>query len=120
MQDPKVLLCWVGKRDLGAVNAIKNSDRGPIAMALDAGEAFSTDGGNWTEVNIISDKPETDCSEYFKWLQTQTSAKVFFNYVKSNITHNLGQIYEDTLAVIKGINDRYRGKRALLFFHVGS
>ncbi len=106
-----ILLCWIGLTDLKASAGAPDSGtgRGPIGQA-----AISKP---FDEINLISDRPETESDKYVKWLQSQTKIPIVLHFAKLSGPTNFGEIYEAATSVATEILKRH-GEDASLTFHL--
>ncbi len=90
-----ILFSWVGFTDLKASRGEQNVGLGPIAQAVTK--------RSFQEIILISDVPDSDCTEYIKWLTTLTEAQIQAKKVSLSSPMHFGEIYESAVNVIKDI-----------------
>lgn len=105
----KILVCWVGNTDLRAQKEAEQVGLGPIGQAV-AQIPFD-------EITLISNYPIEAATEYVKWLQARTDAKISTHYEKLSSPVNFGEIYQAAVRSVSEIQHRI-GPSAELTFHL--
>jgi DNA-binding NtrC family response regulator len=105
----KILISWIGKTDLRAVEESAIIGLGPIAQAVET-TPFS-------QITLISDFPEHDSELFINWLQHIKKIPILLKSVKLSSPTHFGEICEAVTGVIKDIRTQL-GKDADLTFHL--
>jgi hypothetical protein len=88
----RILVSWVGRIDLRAVEESDSIGLGPIAQAVDAAA--------YDDIVLISDYPEQDVTSYLGWLATRTLTKITPHVARLTSPTNFAEIYEAAVATV--------------------
>jgi transcriptional regulator with GAF, ATPase, and Fis domain len=108
------LLCWLGHSDLRAAglqagSPTHSAGEGPIARAVAAGD--------YDEVVLLSNSPETINTAYEQWLVEQGAAAVRVRPVALTSPTDFGEIHRAAVAAVTDIQDR-QGPTPSLVIHL--
>lgn len=105
----KILLCWIGKADLDAVENEGKYGLGPIANAVV--------GDEYDEVALICDYPISKGEKYVHWLSGKASTPITLHKVELGDPTDFEAIYKEAVSHIEAKIQEY-GKDARLTFHL--
>jgi transcriptional regulator with PAS, ATPase and Fis domain len=105
----QILVSWIGRADLNAVEESDSIGLGPVAQAIDA--------TCYNDIVLISDYPEQEVSRYLDWLAPRTPAKITLHVARLTSPTNFAEIYETALAALTEIKKRFQ-ENVLLTFHL--
>ena len=105
----QILICWLGATDLKASSENEKVGLGPIAQA-----AIER---TYDEIVLISNYGKDRSSNYIKWLQEKTSAKITDHYESLSSPTNFGEIYQTASRLVSDRINEY-GPSVSLTFHL--
>jgi len=105
----QILICWLGATDLKASSENEKVGLGPIAQAAKA--------RGYDEIVLISNYGKDRSSNYIKWLQEKTSAKITDHYESLSSPTNFGEIYQTASRLVSDKINEY-GSSVSLAFHL--
>jgi len=105
----QILICWLGATDLKASSENEKVGLGPIAQA-----AIER---TYDEIVLISNYGKDRSSNYIKWLQEKTSAKITDHYESLSSPTNFGEIYQTASRLVSDRINEY-GSSVSLTFHL--
>jgi sigma54-dependent transcription regulator len=91
-----LLVAWIGRTDIKAASGEPEAGLGPIAQAVGA--------HRYQAVHLLCDFSAAESKAFFKWISTQTEAKIHLHTVKLSSPINFGEIYERAIAVLGEIS----------------
>jgi DNA-binding NtrC family response regulator len=105
----QILICWLGATDLKASSENEKVGLGPIAQA-----AIER---TYDEIVLISNYWKDRSSNYIKWLQEKTPAKITAHYESLSSPTNFGEIYQTASRLVSDKITEY-GSSVSLTFHL--
>ena len=105
----KILISWIGRTDLRAVEESAIIGLGPIAQAIGS---ISFD-----QVALISDYPKIEVYKYLGWLSSISKVPTTLHQATLTSPTNFGEIYEAAVKTIRECLDAF-GNDAELTFHL--
>lgn len=105
----KILISWIGRTDLRAVEESATIGLGPIAQAI--GSIF------FDQVALISDYPKIEVCKYLGWLSSINKVPTTLHQATLTSPTNFGEIYEAAIKTISECLDTF-GNDAELTFHL--
>jgi len=105
----RILVSWIGRTDLCAVEESDSIGLGPIAQAVDV--------TGYDDIVLISDYPAQEVTSYLGWLATRTPTKITRHVARLTSPTNFAEIYEAAIATISETQKRH-GSELLLTFHL--
>lgn len=105
----RILVSWVGRTDLRAVEESDSVGLGPIAQAVD--------GTVYDDIVLISDYPEQEVTSYLGWLATRTPTKITCHVARLTSPTNFTEIYEAAIAAVSETQKRYNND-TLITYHL--
>ncbi|MBX7223409.1 MAG: sigma-54 dependent transcriptional regulator [Blastocatellia bacterium] len=109
MESARVLLAWIGQKDLEAGGGNPTVGLGPIGRAI----AERT----YQSVILLSDYVESKAEAYLIWLRGQTPIPIRVHYRKLSTPTHFGEIYEAAVSVIQSVRAEF-GVAVPLTFHL--
>ncbi|MBV5329815.1 MAG: sigma 54-interacting transcriptional regulator [Chlorobium sp.] len=105
----KILISWIGRTDLRAVEESATIGLGPIAQAI----------GNisFDQIAFISDYPKIEVYKYLGWLSSINKVPTTLHQATLTSPTNFGEIYEAAVKTIRECLDTF-GNDAELTFHL--
>lgn len=107
----RVLMAWLGDKDLAAAKDGKDAMAAPVARAL---ASLPFDHGV-----LLNDRPKERAREYERWLRPKTKAKVIVRQVELSSPTDYAEIYETVTAAVRWARETY-GDGAKLTFHLSA
>lgn len=89
----KILVSWVGKTDLRAVDESDEIGLGPIAQAVTA--------RSFNQIHLISDYPEDETKRFIVWLGSHTQSPVAMHAKHLSSPTDYGEIHQAVVAVLE-------------------
>ncbi|ABQ25230.1 sigma-54 interaction domain-containing protein [Geotalea uraniireducens] len=105
----RILVSWIGRSDLLAVEESDSIGLGPIAQAVD--------GTGYDDIVLISDYPEQEVTCYLGWLATRTPTKITRHVARLTSPTNFTEIYEAAIAAVSETQKRYNND-TLITYHL--
>lgn len=105
----KILVSWVGRTDLRAVEESKEIGLGPIAQAVSA--------RSFDQIHLISDYPEDETSRFVAWLGNHTISTVSVHIIRLTSPTHYGEIHQAVVGVLELILQK-AGSAPELTFHL--
>lgn len=105
----KILISWIGRTDLRAIEESATIGLGPIAQAVGS---ISFD-----QIALLSDYPKKETEKYIRWLHGIKNTPTTLHQATLTSPTNFGEIYEADIKVILECLDMF-GKDAELTFHL--
>ncbi|MBC7962131.1 MAG: sigma-54-dependent Fis family transcriptional regulator [Steroidobacteraceae bacterium] len=105
----KVLISWIGRTDLRAIEESATIGLGPIAQAI----------GNisFDQIALIGDYPKNEVDNYLRWLSGIKKVPTSIHQTTLTSPTNFGEIYETAVKTIRECLDKF-GNDAKLTFHL--
>ena len=105
----RLLISWIGKADLQALEGEQRVGKGPISHALST--------RSYDAAVLISDYSKKVVAPFLNWLRPQTEATVTVHHEPLSSPTNFGQIYEAATRVVTESLEHH-GKDSELIFHL--
>lgn len=105
----KILISWIGRTDLRAIEESTTIGLGPIAQAVGS---ISFD-----QIALISDYPNSETEKYVSWLHGIKKVPTTLHQATLTSPTNFGEIYETDIKVIREYLGKF-GANAELTFHL--
>lgn len=105
----KILVSWVGRTDLRAVEESEEIGLGPIAQAVSA--------RSFDQIHLISDYPASDTKCFAQWLGKHTDSPVAIHAKHLSSPTDYGEIYQAVVDVL-GVILKKAGAEPELTFHL--
>lgn len=105
----KILVSWVGRTDLRAVEESGEIGLGPIAQAVSA--------RSFEQIHLISDYPEGETGCFVAWLKKHTESPIFVHISHLTSPTHYGEIHQTVVGVLELILQK-AGAAPELTFHL--
>jgi transcriptional regulator with GAF, ATPase, and Fis domain len=106
---PKLLLSWIGRTDLKAVDQNSVVGLGPIANALESRE--------FQHAHFLNNYPAADVSPFVRWIKSRSKVPLSIHNAKLTSPTDFGEIYQAVVAVIEE-SFKQHGQKSQLTFHL--
>ncbi|OIR01263.1 Nif-specific regulatory protein [mine drainage metagenome] len=105
----KILVCWIGKYDLDAINSKEGQWDGPIAQAVG--------WGDFEQVVLLSSWDKAKSNQYVGWLKGRYLGRVLLRLQILSKPTAFGEIYQAVVAEVGALQEEL-GKNIELVFHL--
>ena len=105
----KILICWIGKYDLEAINGIESDWIGPIAQAV----AW----GGFEQVVLLSSWNKAVSGKYVTWLKGRYPWQISLKLQTLSKPTAFGEIYQAVVKEVSALQEEH-GKDVELTFHL--
>ena len=106
----KILLCWLGRTDLRAVNESDQVGIGPIAQALHT--------GRFCRLELLCDYATAQVDDYLNWLRSRTDSEIRTHQVTLSSPTDFDAIYRHARALAASVSEQIRAEDGDLTYHL--
>ena len=106
----KILLCWLGRTDLRAVNESDQVGIGPIAQALHT--------GRFCRLELLCDYATALVDDYLNWLRSRTDSEIRTHQVTLSSPTDFDAIYRHARALAASVSEQIRAEDGDLTYHL--